>query len=114
MALIPELKEIHIFTEEEVKGDFCLSLVLDIGPSGMFGSDQFYATIGTPQGFADFLKTRPFIVCRGFLVVDEYNLKAISMHIQDIITKCAKEDWEQTALSINKFFPWEFDEMKWK
>ncbi|ETT45688.1 Imm8 family immunity protein [Paenibacillus sp. FSL P4-0338] len=112
MAVTPELKDVHLFAEGEVSGDFCLSLVLDIGPTDVAGSDQFYATVGTAQGIADFLKTRPFIVCRGFLVVPEFNLKIINKYIQDNISKCAKEDWEQTALSINRFFPWEFDGMK--
>lgn len=112
MAIIPELKDVHVFAEGDVTGDFCVSLVLDIGPADLTGADQFYATIGTAQGIADFLSTRPFIICRGFVVVPEFNLKAIKDCIQVSILECAKDDWEQTALSINRLFPWEYDEMK--
>ncbi|MEK5030840.1 Imm8 family immunity protein [Paenibacillus sp. FSL R7-0302] len=112
MAVTPELKDVHVFAEGDVTGDFCVSLVLDIGPSDLTGSDQFYAIVGTAQGIADFLSTRPFIICRGFVVFPEFNLEAIKEVIQVSISKCAEEDWEQTALSINRLFPWEYDEMK--
>ncbi|MEK4850692.1 Imm8 family immunity protein [Paenibacillus sp. FSL H7-0756] len=112
MAIISELKNVHVFAEGDVTGDFCESLVLDIGPADVSGADQFYATVGTAQGIADFLSTRPFIICRGFVVVPEFNLNAIKDCIQVRISECAKDDWEQTALSINRLFPWEYDEMK--
>ncbi|WP_238655922.1 Imm8 family immunity protein [Paenibacillus piscarius] len=112
MAVTPELKDVHVFAEGDVNGDFCVSLVLDIGPADVYGADQFYATVGTAQGIADFLSTKPFIICRGFVVVPEFNLKAIKDCIQVRISECAKDDWEQTALSINRLFPWEYDEMK--
>ncbi|MGE7616085.1 Imm8 family immunity protein [Paenibacillus sp. NPDC101420] len=110
----PILKEAHFHEIPEGKKDFCTSVVLDVGVKQKSGSDQFYATVATANGLKEFFVGEAAIAIRGLLLVDSFDITLIKHEIQNILDRCSKTTWEETAISINRFFPWEFDEMKWK
>ncbi|WP_249901844.1 Imm8 family immunity protein [Paenibacillus sp. PK3_47] len=110
----PILKETHFYEMPEENKDFCVSVVLDVGSEKVHGADQFYATLATANGLKAFFTDEAAIAIRGLLLVKSFDISLIKAEIQKILDRCSKDTWEETAVSINRFFPWEFDESKWK
>ncbi|WP_342435894.1 Imm8 family immunity protein [Paenibacillus sp. FSL L8-0436] len=110
----PILKEAHFYETPEENKDFCVSVVLDVGSEEVHGTDQFYATVANANGLRDFFIGEIVVPIRGLLLIKSFDISLIKSEIQKILDKCSKDTWEETAKSINRYFPWEFDEIKWK
>jgi hypothetical protein len=107
-----ELKNIAYPQNAIITGDYCIGLALQIGVAGQKGADNFFATVGTAKGIRTFFGNKPVILNRGLIITDEFNLKLIRKEVQDILPNCSKENWEDSAWSVNRYFPWEYDEFK--
>lgn len=107
--LVPYLKHTHIYEYPSDKENFFISLVLDIAIPGVDGADQFYCSVISPSALAEELEERTIMPGRGLLLVNEFNLDIITRKITEILNSAGGETWEEIAMSINKYFPWEYD-----
>lgn len=83
-------------------------LQLDIGPEGEEGTDQFQLRVVSPDAV---LPDAPRID-RATLLVNRtnYSYEAIEHAIGEVLVKCARATWPETALALSRFFLWEYED----
>ncbi|CAM3548141.1 MULTISPECIES: Imm8 family immunity protein [Saccharibacillus] len=105
-----ELKDIHVFNEPDSATNFCLAAILYIGLKGEEGADAFHAIIVSPKGLYDSLKNEKNTVLRNYILLQEYDLKELERLVTEIVEISGRETWKQTALFLNKFFSWNYED----
>lgn len=84
--------------------DFHLNLLLQIGMSDRSGADNFDLCVQTQMTWCEPLRDG-----KGLWIVEEYDLAAIKVRIQQVIDRCEGYDWMQIATKLSREFAWEFD-----
>lgn len=106
------LKGIYVSNEPMSETNFYVSAIIDIGLKGEEGADQFFANIASPEGLLDRWKNDRNIVLRGLILLQKYDLKEAERLVNDVLTSCKRDTWKKTALALNRFFVWDFDDYR--
>ena len=111
------LKEISLANEpidfETYKPDdeqnFSIDLMLKIGSDdGDDGVDNFDLNVCTPEWLCD-KKWLPELL-RNTLLVRNYDKNIIIGILNDYISKCYGDTWEDVALKLSRVFFWEYED----
>ncbi|MFW5438869.1 Imm8 family immunity protein [Paenibacillus apiarius] len=112
--IVPVLKATHTFYEPEIKDDFCISVVADIGIKDFDGADQFYFSVISPKALKKELEEEQIIGGRGYLIAKLFDIDLVRAHITNILNDCIRPTWEEAALAINRHLCWEYDNIQYE
>ncbi len=119
--IIPELKDIIITGNPAATGkleidetvdlgdDFLLSGTACIGTAEPIACDNFDFTVISPKALEKKLSTTNLICGRAYFIMKEFNMNLLKERINNIISNCEGETWEEIALKISPYFYWEYE-----
>ncbi|MBL0319315.1 MAG: immunity 8 family protein [Alphaproteobacteria bacterium] len=102
---IPDLEKY----EPEQDDCFMIQLWLDIGANDSDATDIFYLTVCTPEWLKNEC-TLQALWGRHLLIVSSYDIQIIRDKIEDYLSTCTGNDWQQLAVKIGKICAWEFED----
>jgi len=98
--------------------DVYIHVEMEIGEVGALGAYLFSAIIATPEGLnnhhkGEALKSFKIIQRRrgggGLVIVNEYNWKEVRCKLEEIVSRCEKEGWDESLDCLRKKFFWEYE-----
>jgi len=92
--------------------NFCVFLLLTIGPAGGVGSDSFWLEVCSPSWLADQLTHTPFLFGRHLLIISEFDSAKVRSVLADKIAELSGQHWVDLALKISRFAHWEFEDYR--
>lgn len=117
----PELKDIIITANPYIVGklevdefielgdEFLLSCTACIGTKESNGCDYFDFTIISPKALEKELRVTNLILGRAYFIVDHLDMSLLKQRIEDILSNCQGETWEDVALKLSPYFYWEYE-----
>lgn len=105
----PDVYSIEKFNPE-VENNFCFLLQLLIGPKGERGDETFDIVVCTPQWLLENNKTSDIIFGRHYLIVFEYDFKAICDKLTKYVNNIDGDTWDEIALQVGRIGKWEFED----
>ncbi|MFC5701471.1 Imm8 family immunity protein [Cohnella faecalis] len=119
--IIPEVKSIIITGNPTIIGkleidetvdlgdDFLLSGTACIGTKESSACDNFDFTVISPKALDRKLNTTNLINGRACFIVKDFDIKLLKERIDDIISNCLGETWEEIAQKLSPYFYWEYE-----
>tara|TARA_R110002111_G_scaffold100976_6_gene156542 strand:+ start:102550 stop:102933 length:384 start_codon:yes stop_codon:yes gene_type:complete len=76
---------------------------------------NFFIIVATPEGLAkkamEFDTTdEKFIIDRNLIIMKNYSWGAFVDHLNEIVTACTRETWNESVLCLQRYFLWEFED----
>jgi hypothetical protein len=107
----PEMKSILCpdleYGKEPPDSDDCSVFIeVEIGPKGREGAEIFSFEVVTPKFLIGKTGTR---WGRGYLIMDSFSWVGVEKAIQKLLSHCARQTWQETAIEIAKELDWEFE-----
>lgn len=108
-----DIKELANYDNKEI----CRHIVLEISsvdengiPNN--GSNLFYFTLTTPEFLAlnATISTEYFLVKNRIFVIGYLDYKKLVFSLNNIISKCCKNTWEDSVIELLKYFEWEYED----
>lgn len=90
--------------------DFELLVQIIAGPLGGEGEESFDLEVVTPTRIAKRLQGKGPISGRHLLIVERFDLGAITRWIERAVTSCAGETWRDVAEQLARIGRWEFED----
>lgn len=117
--MVPIIKNIQIneadnldpqrFTPDSLSSFGC-TFNLFVGPTDSEGMESFQLTVCSPDWLADLCRSQGYVVGRHHLIVDHFDLEAITNIITKLVTRCADETWPRVAEKLSRIAYWEFED----
>ena len=86
---------------------FAVPLVLEVGPLGLRGREQFELLVVTPRWLEERHGRRSAIAGRGKLIVFEWDLARIKAWIAREVERCSGQTWPDVARKVGRLADWE-------
>lgn len=110
--VIPILKCISDVEEPVDIDDFVMHLEACINVEGDQGADCFSFRMMTPKRLEKLLMETEGVLLRAVFIVNglnmQENINFVTREINEILKKCIRNTWEETALAINYYLNWEY------
>lgn len=94
------------------KSHFSIYLRLILGPKGVKGEESFDITVCTPSWISEKLGDNEVLLGRHHLFLKEYNYQNIITFIQQYVSSCTGNDWNEVGLKLSRLGYWEFEDYK--
>ena len=84
-----------------------------IGYKNSSAHELFYFYLVTPDGLAKNLEISDHIfLSEHTMIIGVYDSQRFLERIHEILRKCTRPAWEDSALALSKFFHWEYADME--
>lgn len=95
--------------------DVWLNMSMEIGEKGDEASNIFLFTLATPEGIRRNLEKsgKNYKFGRFYLIVKQYDWKAIEKIIQEKVKSCQSDSWEECVRLLSRDFSWEYEDCEW-
>jgi hypothetical protein len=80
------------------------------GPSNEHAEEIFYLTVCTPAALPELLAEQPILVGRHYLLVAEFDPRAVERYLRQAIAKIDGWTWNDVAERIGRLAHWEFED----
>lgn len=119
--IFPQIKDIIITGNPAVTGkleidenvdlgdDFLLSGTACIGTEESSACDNFDFTVISPKALEKKLSTTKLIHGRAYFILMEFNYQVLKERLNDIVSSCQAETWDEIALKLSPYFYWEYE-----
>ncbi len=109
-SVLPEVRSIHSpdleYGKNPIDSENCHILVeFEIGPKGSEGADVFSCEVVTPVALKQVDKRWG----KGLLIVQNFSWPLVESSIQNLLSHCVGNDWNEVAEKLNKELYWEFE-----
>ncbi|WP_059366795.1 Imm8 family immunity protein [Rodentibacter caecimuris] len=88
---------------------FCINVLLCIGPDDNTDSINYFDLKVCTLDWL-YLYQKKTSVLRHVMIVDRYDFKQIISYINEIITQCYGDSWEDIANKLSRYFFWEYED----
>ncbi|MFB0846908.1 Imm8 family immunity protein [Paenibacillus oleatilyticus] len=110
--ITPEIKyplEYLNVPDSDEEEDFFVSVTAAIGPKEEEGADLFYLYIVSPMRLEKMGKTKGLIQGKDKFILNKFSRELVEQELSNIIIRCKRNTWEETAQALNRFLFWEYD-----
>lgn len=92
------------------KSHFSISLRLILGPKGEEGEESFDITVCSPSWISKNLGDNDVFSGRHHLFIKEYDYQKIITFIDNFVSNCTGENWNELGLKLSRLGYWEFED----
>lgn len=90
--------------------DFYVCFQVDIGYKDILGAgDMFTFEVVSPKRLEKIIKDSNIEIGRGYLIMNDFDMRYIESTVNNIVSKCQNPDYELAMKGISKYFRWEMD-----
>lgn len=90
--------------------DFYVCFQVGIGCKDILGSgDMFTFEVVSPKRLGRIIQDSNIEIGRGYLIMNDFNIKHIESTVNHIISKCQNADYDLAMKELSKYFRWEMD-----
>jgi hypothetical protein len=93
----------------DVGDDFLLNGTACIGLVDSEGCDFFDFTIISLKALEKVLDKKNLIYGKAHFIVKEFDIKLLQEKINNIVSNCQGDTWEEIALRLSPYFNWEYE-----
>jgi hypothetical protein len=86
---------------------FAVSLVLEVGPLGLRGREEFRLLVVTPRWLEERHGRRGAVPGRGLLLVFEWDLPRLKGWLAKEVERCSGRTWPEVARKVGRLAEWE-------
>ena len=86
---------------------FALSLVLEVGPLGLRGKEEFELLVATPRWLLERHGKKGLVPGRGKLLVFEWDYQRLRAFLARKVEACTGRDWPEVARKVGRIAVWE-------
>jgi immunity protein 8 of polymorphic toxin system len=87
--------------------DFGVTLVLEVGPLGLRGREEFELTVATPRWLLERHGRKGLVLGRGKLVAFEWDYPRLRAFLARKVEACTGRDWPEVARKVGRIAVWE-------
>ncbi len=87
--------------------DFAVTLVLEVGPLGLRGREEFELTVATPRWLLERHGRKGLILGRGTLIAFEWDYPRLKAFLARKVEACTGRDWPEVARKVGRIAVWE-------
>src|SRR5512141_1080637 len=87
--------------------DFAIPLVLEVGPLGLRGREEFRLLVVTPRWLEARHGRRGAVPGRGLLLVFEWDLVRLKAWLGKEVERCSGRTWPEVARKVGRLAEWE-------
>jgi len=87
--------------------DFGVALVLEVGPLGQRGREEFELFVATPRWLLARHGRKGLVPGRGLLLAFEWNHERLRAHLARAVEACAGRTWPEVARKVGRIAEWE-------
>lgn len=102
----PDVEDLENYIPEE-KDNFCLLLMLLVGPQHLEGEESFEILLYTPKYLIENNKEKDIVFGHSHLLVQEYNYERLLETLKNNF-EIYGEDWYKIALVFDRYSMWDF------
>lgn len=103
-----EIPELARFAPAD-PGEFAVPLVLEVGPLGLRGKEEFRLLVVTPRWLEARHGRRGAVPGRGLLLVFEWDLPRLRAWLAKEVERCSGRTWPEVARKVGRLAEWEGD-----
>jgi len=90
-----------------------LQISMNIGETGSAAGDLFQTIVATPEGLRQASgRFGPVVSTRGLMVVSKFSWQLVRNTLTEIVVSCAAEDWPRSVLKLERYFIWEYEDVR--
>ncbi len=86
---------------------FAVPLVLEVGPLGLRGKEEFRLLVVTPRWLEERHGRRGAVPGRGLLLVFEWDLPRLRAWLAKEVERCSGRTWPEVARKVGRLAEWE-------
>jgi hypothetical protein len=101
-----ELPDLARFTPAEPNA-FAVPLILEVGPLGLRGKEEFRLLVVTPRWLEARHGRRGAVPGRGLLLVFEWDLPRLRAWLAKEVERCSGRTWPEVARKVGRLAEWE-------
>jgi hypothetical protein len=101
-----EIPDLARFTPPEPDA-FHVPLVLEVGPLGLRGKEEFRLLVVTPRWLEARHGRRGAVPGRGMLLVFEWDLPRLKAWLAKEVERCSGRTWPEVARKVGRLAEWE-------
>ena len=92
----------------------CIQITIEIGEKGKEGGHLFQFLAATPQGLEKVARDHPGheFPDRNILVFAVYSPNSLLSRVNRIIDSCARGNWQESIDCLQRFFQWEYEDIR--
>lgn len=117
--LVPEIKdyfsadieELETWTPEKLK-DIYFVLEIEIGLKTLENGHLFQIVVTTPEALRARESRHRYLTGRHYLLVMDYKWSEIKKVINDLVSKCSGNSWNEVTSNLSRYFKWEYEDHK--
>jgi len=83
--------------------------VLEIGPKGKKGGDEFAIRVATPRGLQALDAENGILAAHPLVVIEKYDFDLLSKWFEKTVASCEATSWPQCIEKLQNYFSWEFN-----
>lgn len=87
---------------------FNILVAAEIGPDDGPGSDTFHLVACSPRWLTEQTRPKGFEFIQGVLLLDFWDAAIVRRAIDDVCLRTSGGSWSEIAISLSRFFQWEF------
>lgn len=88
-------------------GEFAVPLVLEVGPLGLRGKEEFHLLVVTPRWLEARHGRRGAVAGRGLLLVFEWDFQRLKVWLAREVERCSGRTWPDVARKVGRLADWE-------
>jgi hypothetical protein len=104
-----EIPDLEAFVPA-VPDEFAVNLVLEVGPLGLRGREEFELLVVTPRWLLKRHGAEGLVPGRGKLLVFEWSFERIRSYLARKVEACAGRSWPEVARKVSAIAEWQGDE----
>jgi hypothetical protein len=85
------------------------AIEMEIGLTGDDKADLFQTVVATPEGLRKHARDE-LISKRGTLVLSSYSPQILRKVLEEILSECSAENWNESVLKLQRYFFWEYED----
>ena len=89
--------------------DVAIQVAARIGSDSEIGDNMFYFGLRTPRALERELREKGLLLGRGYILVSEYDYKALQEAISNLCSSIEALDWPGFATKLRQYAFWEHD-----
>jgi hypothetical protein len=101
-----EIPDLARFTPPD-PDEFAVPLVLEVGPLGLRGKEEFHLLVVTPRWLEARHGRRGAVPGRGKLLVFEWDLPRLKAWLTKEVERCSGKTWPEVARKVGRLAEWE-------
>jgi hypothetical protein len=101
-----EIPDLARFTPAD-PAEFAVPLVLEVGPLGLRGKEEFHLLVVTPRWLEARHGRRGAVPGRGKLLVFEWDLPRLKAWLAREVERCSGKTWPEVARRVGMLAEWE-------